>query len=62
MVFKAIRIYRIEAESKNDAIRNFSVATRLGLSDNYLEVEMVKEDIQSGWMDVVKQQFLGKRK
>jgi hypothetical protein len=57
--YKIIRVYRVEAESRQHAKGVLLKAEAAGLEKKYLDGEYVREVEPSGWIALIRKQLLG---
>lgn len=57
--WKILRIYKLQAESKTEALGIFGTAVHNGTDDELLEMVIVKEDEPKGFFNTVKKQLAG---
>ena len=62
MRFKIIRIYKLEAESRYDAMKQFRLLAERGADRSLLTDEFATEDVKKshGWLESMAEQLLGK--
>lgn len=59
-IYKIIKIYTLEAESKTEAIKKFQEAESTHTETEYLQTQVTKEVQENGWVATAKQQLFGK--
>ena len=57
--YKVIRIWRVQANNKWQAMELFRSLEEAGKADDYLDVQFAAEEKPQGWWGAIKKQIIG---